>query len=1025
MGEHETPYQDLLERLTAVAAAMQRAVDAAADDTALTTWLMELDATATALSDTSWSGVADVRAVEADLLAALASAVPFDGLVAQGFATRLLAWVELFRDDLPQLPAGPPPSDRARLRALVHDLQGAFRAAQLSEPPPDALKRAARQLERVTHAMEAFGEGDLAAALHDLSGDVQMIARSPVSFDGIVAASITSRYERLIDDLLDAIANAPDAAVAATGSEPTPAVVSSQADSVAAPAPPAEPVAASAPPPEDVDEPDVIVSPSAEPVAAPAPPPPPEVVDPETGAIEHAVGLASVAVMMLEDGEDAELLGGLLEKVEALHDALRKDVPPDIRSLVLGVKAHLATRVHTEDPIEGGELSALTAGLHAVQEAVRATAKGQTYDVNVSGLLDALVGLYDSTDTPIAAPTVGATAAAVPTADDEMPTLVRLLSDQDSHRILGAFLEDIKHQVDTLEHTTLNWEADPRDAELLRAIFRSVHTIKGDAGLIGYPLLNQVFHALENILSQLREGEIPFRKAHAQLVLENTDLLTHLMRDLETGLAMKSVDQWVPMVTDSGLSMMLARINEVIAQDAAGAAAAAPELVPMNVFADADADADADAETEADTDAPLGELLVEAKAITSDQLAGALQRQKELRQGTSVRETVKVRLDRLDTLLDLVGELSIAQTMLATRWRALDHHDSKADDFDKMLGQFGKLTGDIQDRAMAMRMVPVKRSFQKMQRLVRDLAQRAGKEVQLTMVGEDTEIDKTVVEELADPMMHLIRNALDHGVELPAEREAAGKPRAGNVRLEAYHVAGNIVLEVADDGRGVDLEAVRKRGEERGLVESNTQLSEQQTYQLLFAPGFSLAPQVTEISGRGVGMDVVKKNVERLRGRIEVESTLGVGTTFRVKLPLTLAIIDGMVVKVGEERYIIPLLSIWQSIRPERGQVQTVPGGGEFVQTRDALLPLVRLHRLYHVATDTEVPWEGLVVIVGNEDDRAALLVDDLLGQQQVVVKALGDMFGHLRGLSGATIMGDGRVGLILDVPTLVEYART
>ncbi len=324
---------------------------------------------------------------------------------------------------------------------------------------------------------------------------------------------------------------------------------------------------------------------------------------------------------------------------------------------------------------------------------------------------------------------------------------------------------------------------------------------------------------------------------------------------------------------------------------------------------------------------------------------------------------------------------------------------------------------------MSMRMIQLKSTFQKMARLVRDVSSKVSKKVRLEISGEDTELDKTVIEEIGDPLVHIIRNSIDHGIEPQEERLAKGKPADGLIRLNAFHRSGNIVIEIEDDGKGLSKERILRKAIERGLVEEGESLSDHQIYNLVFAAGFSTAEKVTDISGRGVGMDVVKKNIERLRGKVELNTEEGKGTKTTIKLPLTLAIIDGMIVQVGEEKYIVPMLSIEESIRPKREDISTVQQRGELINVRGSLLPMVRLHSLYNVKPRKTDPWEALILIVEGEGQRCGILVDDLIGQQQIVIKSLGEQFRNVKGVSGSAILGDGRVGLILDVGGIMSMA--
>jgi two-component system, chemotaxis family, sensor kinase CheA len=327
---------------------------------------------------------------------------------------------------------------------------------------------------------------------------------------------------------------------------------------------------------------------------------------------------------------------------------------------------------------------------------------------------------------------------------------------------------------------------------------------------------------------------------------------------------------------------------------------------------------------------------------------------------------------------------------------------------------------------MSMRMVPLKTTFQKLTRLVRDVTTKLGKDVEFVTEGEDTEIDRTLVDVVGDPLVHMVRNALDHGVEGPDDREKAGKPRQGRVKLSAYHAGGSVIVELQDDGRGLNREKILKKALEKGLIDSDRGMSDSDVYQLIFAPGFSTADQVTDVSGRGVGMDVVKRNIESVRGRIEIVSTAGQGTTFYVRLPLTLAVTDGMLVRVGDERYVVPLTNIHMSFRPEPSMLQSVAGKGEVVMLRGEVMPVVRLHTLFAVDGAVTDPTRALLMIVGDGRQRkSALLVDELLGQQQVVAKSLGDGVGVVGGIAGGAILGDGRVGLILDVAEICALAQS
>ncbi|MDP6699062.1 MAG: chemotaxis protein CheA, partial [Candidatus Latescibacteria bacterium] len=342
----------------------------------------------------------------------------------------------------------------------------------------------------------------------------------------------------------------------------------------------------------------------------------------------------------------------------------------------------------------------------------------------------------------------------------------------------------------------------------------------------------------------------------------------------------------------------------------------------------------------------------------------------------------------------------------------------------KDISQLMKISNDLQEITMSMRMVPIRATFERMARMVRDLARKCDKQIEFSMTGEDTELDKNVVEEIVDPLTHMVRNACDHGVETPEDRTKAGKSEKGQVSLHAYHKGGNFVIELRDDGSGINRDRVYEKAVERGLFADGEQLSDEQVYDLIFHPGLSTADKISDVSGRGVGMDVVRRNIERLRGKVEVQSAPGKGSVFAIRLPLTLAIIDGMVIGVGQERYILPLTSIISSLRPVPEQICTVMEQGEMVKVQDELFPLVRMHERFDIEPRYTNPCEGLVVLIEAEGNRCGLLVDELVGLQQVVIKGLNEDLRNDPCLSGCAILGDGRIGLILDANGLVEHGK-
>jgi len=386
-----------------------------------------------------------------------------------------------------------------------------------------------------------------------------------------------------------------------------------------------------------------------------------------------------------------------------------------------------------------------------------------------------------------------------------------------------------------------------------------------------------------------------------------------------------------------------------------------------------------------------------------------------------VKNFVKVDTARLDHLIDSIGEMVIYSAMLVRQCREQLEGDQVVMNTTHRVEKFAR---DLQDVGMSMRLVPIKGLFQKMSRLVWDTSKKLGKELDFRVEGEDTELDRNLIDKLADPLMHMVRNALDHGIESPEGRQAAGKPRAGHVKLAAYHSGGSIHIEISDDGKGLDPDKLITKAIEKGVISPNQRLSNEEAYQLIFAAGFSTAAVVTDISGRGVGMDVVRRNVEALRGRIKIRSEVNKGSTFIIELPLTLAIIDGIQVRVGTENFIIPSLSIIEFVRPSKGSVSSTLDRGETFMFRERYLPVFRLSSLYGIESSISDLTQGAMVIVEHGTEYIGLFVDAILGEYSTVIKNLGPLFADQKGTAGCAIMPDGDISLILDVRSLVELAR-
>ena len=383
--------------------------------------------------------------------------------------------------------------------------------------------------------------------------------------------------------------------------------------------------------------------------------------------------------------------------------------------------------------------------------------------------------------------------------------------------------------------------------------------------------------------------------------------------------------------------------------------------------------------------------------------------------------SIRVSVEKIDELMNTVGELVITQAMLSQLGQRMEGPD--AEQFRSSLAQLERNMRGLQESVMRVRMLPISFVFSRFPRMARDLAQRLGKQIELKLTGQETELDKTVMEKIGDPLVHLVRNSIDHGIEMPEARLAKGKSAVGTVHLDAYHRGGNIAVEVSDDGAGLDKERILAKARSRGLVGQNDTLTDDQVHDLIFLPGFSTAEKTTDVSGRGVGMDVVRRNVNELGGKIEIKSNPGKGSRFVITLPLTLAIVDGQSVAVGGETYIVPLVSIVESMQLKPQQVSRLAGRGEVLSFRGDYLPIIRLHEIFDVQPRSRALHEGLIVVAEGDGRRVGLFVDDLLGQQQVVIKSLETHYGRIDGVSGATILGDGCVSLILDLPGLIRAA--
>jgi len=723
--------------------------------------------------------------------------------------------------------------------------------------------------------------------------------------------------------------------------------------------------------------------------------------------IENLLNRLAAEVVVLEPG-DLMTYGDVLTRLEELAATCKSAGDPPLTSLSAALKSHLENMILGQTPDQEKGLEVLTDGVALGQAILRGDTEGNA----VQGFL-AAYGL-SSPEVPVEE------AVTEPEVSAEAPSPAKEASAQEAfnpedEELLAGFVTEALEHLESIEVNALVLEDTPEDPEALNAVFRPFHTIKGVSGFLNLRDINELSHSLENLLDQARSGQLVMGSEAIDIILGGVDMLRQMINETQS-----AAQERRPRRRTFDSSALEERLASALSESEArgesfGKVKPLGEiLVDKGVVQRESVDLALSRQQEG-SPRPLGELLVQQGSAEPTHVAEGLKTQRAMAQAAKglPAQEVKVDTKKLDNLLDMVGELVIAQSMVQSNPNVTEVRDRK---LHTDLAQLARITSELQKTTMAMRMVPIKQTFQKMVRVLRDTAKKADKSVQLVLEGEGTEIDRNMVEKFYDPLMHMVRNSVDHGIETPPERQATGKPEEGTVVLSAYHKGGNVCIEIRDDGRGLDRERILAKAKERGLVEDGEGLTDDEIYHFMFQPGFSTAKQVTEISGRGVGLDVVQKVIDQLRGKVEVKSILGQGTTFTIALPLTLAIIDGMVVQVGHERFILPTVSVVESLRPQREDYFTVQGKGELIKIRGQLVPLIRLHKVVSLQPDYHNPWEALVVVVEYHNNQRCLLVDRLVGRQEVVIKTLGESLKNIRVVAGGAIMGDGRVGLILDV---------
>ena len=556
------------------------------------------------------------------------------------------------------------------------------------------------------------------------------------------------------------------------------------------------------------------------------------------------------------------------------------------------------------------------------------------------------------------------------------------MNNDDMQELVQDFLVETNEIIENLDHDLVELESNQNDLELLNKIFRGAHTMKGSSSFLGFNKLAELTHHAEDILNKLRKGEMVVTREIMDTLLEFVDKTKQIISDIENGTDSTDCSSVINDLKLASEGKLTSKTKNTSA--AQPAAAPAPQAAPKQEAA------------------------------------------KPTHQATQVEQTIRVDVSRLDSLVNLVGELVLSRNMLSQIAGELENKFENEYLVEQLLvatNSIGMNTTELQLAIMKTRMIAIGKVFNKFPRVVRDIARDTGKEIELIISGEETELDKQVIESIGDPLLHMIRNSCDHGVETPEVRLAKGKPRMGTVNLSAYHEGNHVVIEIKDDGAGMDPDKLKRKAIEKGVItvdEANS-MDDKQAFSLIFKPGFSTAEKITNISGRGVGMDVVRTNIEKLNGIITIDSKINEGSTFYLKLPLTLAIIQALLVEVAGETFAIPLASVVETVRITNEEIHSFEGR-EVLKLRDRVLSLIRLDEAF--ALDELEQDEIYVVVVALAEKQLGFIVDKLIGQEEIVIKSLGDYLGGNPGIAGATITGDGRVRLILDVAGVIEVAQ-
>lgn len=620
---------------------------------------------------------------------------------------------------------------------------------------------------------------------------------------------------------------------------------------------------------------------------------------------------------------------------------------------------------------------------------------------------------------------------------------------EDIQEILEDFLVEAFELVEQIDHDLVELEANPEDLELLNRIFRVAHTVKGSSSFLNFDVLTKLTHHMEDVLNKARHNELKITPEVMDVVLESIDMMKTLLNsirdngnDTAIGLDIAPICARLTAISEgeSLESVAPAKTEEPKEEVKEEPKVEEPE-VDVNKLSDDEVEAEIERllkVRKAEDQARRAEKkkTQEANPASSKPAAQAQNATAEKKvpaagggsSGANMDQTIRVEVKRLDHLMNLIGELVLGKNRLLKIYDDVEERydgEKFLEELNQVVSQLSIVTTDIQLAVMKTRMQPIAKVFNKFPRVVRDLGRELGKQMELEISGEETELDKSIVEEIGDPIMHMIRNSCDHGIEDPATRVANGKPEKGTVNLKAYNEGNHIVVEIADDGKGLDADVLKAKAMEKNLITEREadQMSDKEAFALIFKPGFSTAKKITNVSGRGVGMDVVKTNIEKLNGVIEIDSELGKGTVMKLKIPLTLAIIQSLLVGTQEEFYAIPLASVLETVRVPIDDIYTIEGKN-VLRLRDEVLSLVRLSDVFGVKQVLENTDQTYVVVIGVAESKLGIIVDTLVGQEEIVIKSMGEYLQNIQGIAGATIRGDGRVTLIIDVAAMMDIAK-